>query len=537
MFVDARKLPDGEQVEADICIVGAGPAGITLAKEFIGKPFRVCLLESGGLYHDELVETLALGTTSGMPYVPLDLARVRYFGGSTNHWDGRSAPLETIDFKKRDWIPYSGWPIGPKDLETYYPRAQSLLELGAYEYDTSYWEEFLGKSKIWKFPLDSDRLRTRVFMLPMDPNSGARFGTLYREDIDRAENVTCFLYANVTELVSSANAGAITGVRVGRLEGGEFTVRAKYFVLATGGIENARMLLMSNKISPAGIGNINDIVGRFFLDHIYLQSGTIIPAFSEIRGTYYYKMHRVTRQGHTVIIWPTLRLADRVQEEIGALNYTAYVVSELEENESPGVLAAKHIYRALRRGRLPPDLRRQALAVAGDLGNVVQAVSRRVGRTVKTVRRFRFINMAEQAPNPESRVVLGNERDQFGNNRAHLDWRLGALDKYSIRRSQEVIGEEFKRAGLGEVEIELSRDDHTWPETQMGRLHHMGATRMSTDAKQGVVDPDCRVHGCGNLFVVGGSVFPTGGAVNPTLTILALALRLADHLRALMKEA
>ena len=141
-----------------------------------------------------------------------------------------------------------------------------------------------------------------------------------------------------------------------------------------------------------------------------------------------------------------------------------------------------------------------------------------------------FMNELEQAPNPASRVRLIEQRDALGMPRVQLEWRLSGLDKRSIRRAHELLARELGRAGLGRLQLMLSEDEHRWPPELGGGRHHMGTTRMHRDPARGVVDPDCRVHGVGNLYVAGSSVFPTVGAANPTLTIVALALRLADHL-------
>jgi choline dehydrogenase-like flavoprotein len=147
---------------------------------------------------------------------------------------------------------------------------------------------------------------------------------------------------------------------------------------------------------------------------------------------------------------------------------------------------------------------------------------------------YRMFTRQEQAPNPESRIVLSAENDELGMPRANLRWKFTPIDKRSMRVYYELLGREMGRAGLGRVQIMdwlLDGDDTAWPNHLSGGWHHMGTARMHEDPRQGVVDANCRVHGIANLFVAGGAVYPTGGAVNPTLTVVAMALRLSDHLK------
>ena len=170
MLVDARTVPANKVIETDVCIVGAGAAGITLAREFIGKPFRVCLLESGGFDFEESTQDLYRGNNAGF-HVPLSVARLRYFGGSTNHWGSYCRPLDEIDFETRDWVPHSGWPFKKSELDPYYDRAQSICQLGPYRYDPQFWQTQAGAP----LPLAGDRVVTSIFQM-RDP--AVRFGVL-----------------------------------------------------------------------------------------------------------------------------------------------------------------------------------------------------------------------------------------------------------------------------------------------------------------------------------------------------------------------
>src|SRR5262245_11063322 len=189
MFIDARTIPNDETLETDICIIGAGAAGITLAREFTGQPFRVALLESGGLDADADTAMLTSGETVGVPYYPLQSTRLRFFGGTTNHWGGTCRPFDETDFEPRDWIPNSGWPIRKSDLQPYYERAAEICHVGAPgEWGLDLWQK---QAKYPTWPLTDDRLVSRVAQIvPVDQRS---FGRHYRKDVEQAQNITTYL--------------------------------------------------------------------------------------------------------------------------------------------------------------------------------------------------------------------------------------------------------------------------------------------------------------------------------------------------------
>ena len=270
MFVDAHEVPEGTILDTDVCIIGAGAAGITLAREFIDAPFRTSLLESGSLEYDEATQNFYRGRNVGRKYFELDACRLRYFGGTTNHWGGWCRPLDAIEFEDHDWAPYSGWPFGLEDLLPYYFRAQNVCQLGEYGYDNTYLQDHVGGKLL---PLDEGQMVTEVIQL----SPPTRFGQIYRPTMQRARNVTTYLNANVTSIETGETQNEVTRSRVATLNGHKFWITAKYYILAAGGIENARLLLVSNKTRTAGLGNENDIVGRFFMDHPEGVAGLFLP--------------------------------------------------------------------------------------------------------------------------------------------------------------------------------------------------------------------------------------------------------------------
>jgi choline dehydrogenase-like flavoprotein len=258
MFIDANEVPEATVVETDICIVGAGAAGITIACEFIGTRFRVCVLESGGFASDPKTQGLYRGTNVGHHYYDLDVCRLRYFGGSTNCWGGWCRPLKPVDFKEQPWVPYSGWPFSFENLEPYYRRAQAICQLGPYGYDVSYLKTQIGSELL---PLDQGRLVTDVIQF----SPPTRFGEVYRLVIKSAANVRTYLSANVTNIETGETPNAVTRLRAETLSGRKFWITAKCYILAAGGLESPRLLLISNAAEKTGLGNRYDLVGRFLL--------------------------------------------------------------------------------------------------------------------------------------------------------------------------------------------------------------------------------------------------------------------------------
>jgi choline dehydrogenase-like flavoprotein len=491
-FASARDVPAGSTLSADVCIAGAGAAGITIALGLRNRDVSVLLLESGGFVRDSQTDTLAQGSVSGIKAFTLDQHRARVLGGSTSLWEGWCMPLSPEDFEVREWIPHSGWPIRYADVLPYYRRAQRLLQLPAFQYDPV----SLANGR----PLlttAARRLATAVFQY----SPPTHFGLVYRDQLAEVTNIHALLHANVTAVVLDRGGRNVERFDVAVLSGPRFRVKAKAFVLATGGVENARLLLSSN------LGNSADLVGRFFMEHPqYYQSVVWVRGWDALDEGFY-RLHRQDVEGddghHGAI------------ELRGAFTLTKDVLARERLPDFSAVLVDRPI-ETLETGTV------QARAMRSLLPRNPRQVIR--GLEVR----------AEQTPDPENRVTLSHERDALGMRRAHLQWRIREEDLVAYKRALTILGSE-----LGEL------GGHVWaPANARGRFagavlgggHHMGTTRMAALPTQGVVDADCGVFGIENLYIAGSSVFTTGSRANPTLTIVALAARLADRLAGLPYE-
>lgn len=545
MIIDARSLPPDDVLATHICIVGAGPAGLTLAREFANQDVPVCLLESGGVEFNPDLQSLCDGTVNGDPYPEMRETRRRQLGGTSHCWEGqngyqeygfRCLPLDTIDFEQRDWLPYSGWPFNKAHLDPFYERAQKVCQIGPYAYDVEDWED----KRAVRLPFKSDRITTTMSQYaPRYP-----FTHEYPEAIKQTPNITTILYANVVEIETDETAQSVMRLRVASSPTKQFSLTAKVFILATGGLENARLLLSSNRQNMTGLGNQNDLVGRFFMDRPIL-SCTLVPHSSKLfNQTALYDIY----QTKGIPVMARVQLAEELMRQEHLLNNGAQLFPRPLAHQREATLALRSLVTSLRSSKPPQEALKQIPIVIRGLDYVMAAGFWGAVRWLPWFRQgswsylplekrrfsqFEIFYQIEQAPNPHNRVTLSAEQDTFGQPKVELHWRLNPIDIENAVRVQEIWAEEFAKAELGEYQFACKKED--WKFEKAAMHHHMGTTRMHQDPKQGVVDANCKVHGITNLFVAGSSVFPTSGYANPTLTIIALALRLADHIKTVMR--
>ncbi len=509
MIVDLRSLERGARIDADLCLVGAGAAGIAIAREFLDSSHDVVLVESGGLRRSGDTEALNEGEAEGMEAEDLRGGRARLLGGATALWAGQCLPLEDGAFAPRSWVPHSGWPLDRAELDPYYRRAESLFDIEGEAYDERVWRRF----GIAPPAVDPALLGSRFTVWCPEPHLGRR----YRTELERAAGLRVLLNATTTRI--EAEDARFTALRVSTPEGKEATVRARACVLCAGGIENARLLLLSE------LGNHR--VGAFFQDHPNGHVGIIETCeprkLQDLFSLFY-------RRGKRYL--PRLTLSPELQGMGEVLGCAAYPVFHF--GESSGLEAARRLVRELRGRRRPKNPGEDLRRVLRDSPRLAAVGYRRLrhGRSPALVpERITLQVHAEQAPNPDSRVLLSDRRDPLGLPMARVEWKLTDLDHRTAEVMAGTVGEELARLGLGELRLEPWLGDSAWSRHMNSSYHHTGTTRMSVDPQNGVVDPDCMVHGMSGLFVAGSSTFTAAGFANPTLTIAALAVRLADHLK------
>lgn len=525
MIIDSRTLPPGEVISTELCIIGAGPAGITIAREFIGSGMSVCLLESGGLRPDAETQHLYAGEVVGAHYQPLEDTRLRFFGGTSNHWAGYCRPMDEVDFSARDYMPGTGWPIERGELDPFYERAQPICELGRYDYEPENWRE----GRRGPFPFDETKLKSGVIQV----GPPTRFGEVYEAPIRAADNVRAFLYANVVDI--RLDGERVTEVDVACLDGKRFKVKARLFVLATGSVENARILLYSNSQRPAGIGNTYGVVGRYFSDHAVIwESGQLVTDERHPEVLLYGSEQFMDGVKVIGFVAPS----EEFQRRHGIPNCAMCLDPISYWLKSASVQSAKHIVRAIERGQMPDEFGTHIGRMFGDLHNIADLVDAAYRKFLKPPPKlFTTRFWTEFPPDPDCRVTLTAEKDALGLPRVQLAWRLPRDLPRTFKIMHELFATEIGRLGIGRCQIGLDGSVDAAIEHLEGSFHQMGTTRMHSSPRQGVVNADCRVHDVHNLFIAGSSVFPAYGHINPTLTIVALALRLSDHLKDLMAVA
>ena len=483
MIHDTKELETGTSIEADVCIVGAGAAGISLALELANQGRSVAFLEGGGRESSPESQELYHGKADApLQNSYLFFSRLRFFGGTTNHWTGCCLPLDPLDFEARPWVPESGWPFSRDELEPFYARAATTCGIDGQVVMSE--PELLGESRV---------LARRPQVL-----NPVRFGSHYESELSKAPNLDLYLHANVIQIHLRANGAGVDWLEVATDEGKRFRAQARAYVLAMGAIENARLMLCSTGVHGSGVGNQEGLVGRYYMDHPAYEIGTICA------------------RGESPLLTPNrwgseyrYLLTPEIQEREELLN-CSLDFRELIEVEDPfQELAAEGVWQWT-----SGYLEEGGLAVN-------ETVPARSGADLYHLRTFGF--RPEQPPTRDSRVELGEKKDRFGLPRAHLRWRLPPSVVETVERTAELVSRELGRLGYGRLLVESI-------EGVNAGYHHAGTTRMAPDPRRGVVDADCKVHGVGDLYVAGGSVFPTCGDANPTFTIVALALRLADHL-------
>jgi choline dehydrogenase-like flavoprotein len=530
VIVDGETIASGTRLPADVCIIGAGAAGITLARELEGTGLDVILLESGAETLEPDIQDLARGESVGeqLGFVDnpatLDSIRLRQLGGTTNHWSGFCRPFAEVDMEERPGLERSGWPFPRSELDPWYEAAHPVLRIGPNRFDWQYWSE---EHDLGTALLDTDVVRTEVFQV-----SSTNFREVYRDELDAAQDVTVHLRTTVVDLVLDEGGSRVVEVRTKTLGGVETTiVEPRVVALCLGGIENPRLLLAARSQRPAGLGNEHDLVGRYFCEHFQVPIGiAVVDAADGDIGPLY------EAAGTTLVDPAGAELPYVVQ---GLLALTSDTIRD-RQLLGLGCQLVTGAYREERPRAISGLDISQIAAVSGAVSGARHQAS------------VYFLASAEQELNPESRVTLGQQTDALGVPQVVLDWQFTERDRQSILDGMAVIGEELGRLGLGRLQVTpgnivmeetngilplvgglaVDADAAAPQQFELGiGFHHMCTTRMAADPAEGVVDAHQRVHSVDNLYVAGSSVFATPGANTPTYSLVALTLRLADHLK------
>lgn len=551
MIYDFSKVDALPPSRYDLCIIGSGPAGATIANVLADSDYKICILESGRYKPEKFTDELREVDHEGISIK--SYSRERVIGGASTTWSGLSSPLDAIDFKQREWVPYSGWPIDPEALSPYYIEASRQFRFPLRErFKDLDWMALgttIGQVPHWQ------ELEEKIFIAPDPPqNYGKEFQAIY----DRP-NVDLYTGCTVTHLDGCAETGRVHTAIVRSFDGRKTTFTAKIFVLACGGIENPRILLNSTFACATGLGNDRDQVGRYFMNHPKNNYGVIHlnRPIQDLPGYFGFLSLKIQCAGYI-----GLRLKETVQQQQAILN--SYIRFEpvfgwsgRESIESLNYFSKRSQFllkgfKRLKQGKLlslrdysetgdDSDLmneRKNASKILQMIGTIAldfpvvidYLKSRFFDSHSPKINTIHLRNFMEMAPSPENRVALSDRIDAFGLRLPHVSHKPSELDKRSMASVHHTLAKELDRTGWGKLVSELRPDLEPWP-IDLDASHHMGATRMGDDPSSSVVNQQCRLHFSPNVYLAGASTFPTSGNANPTFTIVALAIRLAEHLK------
>ena len=550
MILDASELDDDTLLSADLCIVGAGAAGISMALEFADSTTTVLLLESGGLKAESATQDLYAGEVADERlHSPPDRYRQRRFGGTTTIWGGRCMPFDPVDFEARDFISNSGWPLDLDALLPYYPRANALCEAGQFAYTVAQSFDRPMRPMIDGFVsahFTTDTLER--FSCPTD------FGARYARRLRAATNIRVLLHANVTHIHLDAAGGTVEALAVRTLGGKKLRAAARQVVLAAGGLEVPRLLLASRDVQSAGVGNGHDVVGRYYMCHL---AGTIGALAIDRPLGAVWNGYDVSDEGIYCRRRMALTAAAQREQRVGNFVARLHHPRITDPDHRNAILSllflAKFVIPYEYGKRLHGDEAASLKTWMQHLRNVASGPFDAAGfawhmlRDRKLAERkfpsiiikpranlFSLDFHAEQEPTPDSRVTLMTAEDVLGMPRLKVDWRYTRQDVDTVSRSIALLAGDLRRSGVGTFAYDP--DSIEFEMTRYGAYggHHIGTARMGVDPRTSVVDPDCKVHGVHNLSIASAAVFATSSQANPTLTVVALALRLSHRLRAVL---
>lgn len=524
MLIDGSSLKINTSLEADVCIMGGGVAGLVLAKELAINFDKIIVIESGGEnFSPESQELNSPGAKSNSFFPDPLYSRMRFLGGSSNHWENNTSPLDPIDFETRDWIANSGWPIRYDDIVQYYPAAGEYCGVKSDGYKKNFWLNKLDKKDIFS---DSSILETAIAKASRPPT---RFFYDYKKEISSLSAVDIYTNSNVVDVEFDGENNVIKKVFFESVPGFRHEVKADVCIMCMGGIENARMLLTFNEKYNNKIGNNYDNVGRYFMDHPVVRAAHFYPHDMNI-----YSLYKPSDLGSRIVLgfWK-LKRKTVVSNKI--CNIRMPLVPATNYTLSDGISSHHIIKDALSNGELPDNFGQHILNFAKDIDMVIEAISRKKFKEklfdhADDKEAYQMPVMVEQTPHRDNRVRLGDVKDRFGTKRVEIDWEVKPDDKDRMWKALGIVANEVGANSLGRVRLLKDRSDRIWGDQLGFGHHHMGTTRMSSNYNDGVTDAAQKVFGTNNLFVAGSSVFPTGGHVPPTLTIVAMTIRLARHI-------
>lgn len=514
MIVDFEKDEFPPDNGFDVCVVGAGAAGLSLAHELVGAGMRVILLEGGGASRwERRSQALNKAHSVGHRFDGAHAGRFRTLGGTTSAWAGQVMELDAADFERRDWVNGAAWPISKSALASYYRRASSLERTDDLVQDDD---------AVWSavgVPRPQIGLDLQIAFSRYCPEK--KFVRLFSRTIsDPRLAIVC--HANAVELDFDESRRRIVSVKVKALSGREARCRAKAFALCLGGIESSRFLLNQN-YAP---WNKSKLVGRHFQDHIQCFAAKIEDG--DLRARHW--PFGPWRLGGVYL--PKIKLTHAAQRAHGTLNVGGLI------EHSDGVWASLRTGIQIVTG--PSSAVRLSDVLATSIRTPMVAwhhfKTKQDPNYILPYARPYLSVYCEQPPDSKSSVTLSSEVDGVGLRRAEICWRISDMEMKSIRTFVKLVKGAFEERKIARILPVANLDEESFQRRFIDTFHHCGGTRMAEVETDGVVDSDLKLFGVENGYVCSTSVFPSSGFANPTHTLIALGIRLADHLVAAFAE-
>jgi choline dehydrogenase-like flavoprotein len=524
MITSLNEWPDETILETDVCIIGTGVAGLIMALEFLDTDTRIVMLEGGEFGHSKEGQEFFRGEVASNPFRGLEEGRSRQFGGTSSLWGGQCVRLDPMDFESRPWIPCSGWPISYNALAPFYDRARDRLDISTAAFAPDVWRRF----GLPAFDFDPAELRPVHGVFIRKPKLGRRL----RRKLTASRNIHVLLGANVTHIGTNTYGTQVSDVRFRGLNQKMGMVRARRIVLCAGGIENARLLLLSRDTHRGGLGNNRDLVGRYLNDHPCGRTALVTTDNPQRLQDHFNMLY-----SRRALYLPKMALSGTAQRRERTLNCVGRLVYDF--GPKSGMKALRDIIVDLHLRRWPEDFSSKLARVVRAAPLVAPSAWRLLRHGLSPAPPPSLIwleTFTEQTPDPESRITLSDTTDALGLPRAKIDWKLDSLTGHTLRTFTNSVDREFRRLGLGTLQpAEWLHDPVPRCPDVLDSYHPSGTTRMAADPSEGVVDANCQVFGVDGLYIAGSSVFPNSGVANPTFSIAALAIRLADHIKSDLK--
>ncbi|MCU4675541.1 GMC oxidoreductase [Catenovulum sp. 2E275] len=523
MIIDGNTIDSNIHDEADICIIGGGVAGIVLARELKDSYAKIIMVEGGDEYYSQDSQDLYQSNkTTHFPNT--HYSRLRFLGGSSNHWENNTSPFTALDFEKREWIPNSGWPLSLDDIEPFYMQAATYCGTEPDGYNTNYWKSKYQQEDLFAA---SGKVQTQIAKSSLPP---VRFFAQYGEELKQTENILIYKNSNLVDMNYESGKRKITSIIAQSYTGKKLTINAKVFIMCLGGLENARMLLHFNDKYDNGLGNQGGNVGAYLMEHPTVRA---VYMFKQEKKNFdFYQAHYEQSR----VIKGFLSLTEQALRQEKSVNLRIPLMNASEFELSAGISSAHILADELSQVSMPDDFGTHVMNVLSDLDMVIEGLARkhfdkRIFESANDNIGFLPAMMTEQTPIRENCIKLSEKKDGFGLRLMDIEYQITQDDRNRIWKSLNVLAKEFGALGLGRVKLNPEFSSRIWG-SQLGfSNHHMGTTKMAETEKDGVVDKNSLVFGTSNLFMAGSSVFCTGSHVPPTLTICAMSIRLAEYIK------